>query len=118
VQPRSKQTKKDKKDALIGDTLFPLFCISVHEHAWMSAGYGVWGKEEWLKKFWSVVNWQRVSEQYEYYTGKMVLPDKPKERPIDINADSASQEVPENVESVLETQESIMSNGTDSTTKV
>ena len=51
----------------IGDTLFPLLCISVHEHAWVSAGYGVWGKEEYVKRFWSVANWQQVSEHYEKY---------------------------------------------------
>ena len=28
-------------DAL-GRTLYPLFCVSVHEHVWMAAGYGVW----------------------------------------------------------------------------
>jgi len=25
-----------------GDDLSPLMCLSVHEHAWMSAGLGVW----------------------------------------------------------------------------
>ena len=29
-------------DAL-GRTLYPLFCVSVHEHVSMAAGYGVWG---------------------------------------------------------------------------
>ncbi|CAK5262673.1 unnamed protein product [Mycena citricolor] len=48
-----------------GKTLYPLFCVSVHEHAWLSAGYGVWGKEEWLREFWSVLNWERVGEAYE-----------------------------------------------------
>nr|GAT53803.1 manganese superoxide dismutase [Mycena chlorophos] len=48
-----------------GEVLYPLFCISVHEHAWLSAGYGVWGKEAWLREFWSVVNWREVSEEYE-----------------------------------------------------
>ncbi|KAI0288238.1 hypothetical protein BC826DRAFT_1166307 [Russula brevipes] len=28
----------------LGQTLFPLFCVSVHEHAWMAGGYGVWGR--------------------------------------------------------------------------
>ncbi|EKM59583.1 uncharacterized protein PHACADRAFT_250176 [Phanerochaete carnosa HHB-10118-sp] len=51
----------------LGDVLFPLLCISVHEHAWVSAGYGVWGKEEYMKRFWSVVNWKQVSEHYETY---------------------------------------------------
>jgi superoxide dismutase, Fe-Mn family len=48
----------------LGETLFPLFCISVHERAWISAGYGVWGKEEWLNHFWTVLDWNKVSEAY------------------------------------------------------
>jgi superoxide dismutase, Fe-Mn family len=53
-----------KVDESSTETLYPLFCISVHEHAWMSAGYGVWGKEEWTKKFWSVVDWERASQAF------------------------------------------------------
>ncbi|KAG5337099.1 hypothetical protein E4T56_gene3009 [Termitomyces sp. T112] len=49
----------------LGETLFPLFCISVNEHAWMAAGYGVWGKEAWLKEFWTVLDWKKVSQAYE-----------------------------------------------------
>jgi len=55
----------------IGEYLTPLFCVSVNEHAWMAAGYGVWGKEEWLKKFWTVLDWQKVSSMYAY-----AFPDK------------------------------------------
>ncbi|ELU41797.1 inositolphosphorylceramide synthase [Rhizoctonia solani AG-1 IA] len=51
----------------IGDVLSPLFCISVHEHAWMSSGYGVWGKEPYLKKFWTALDWEKVSRTYEYW---------------------------------------------------
>ena len=29
-------------DAL-GRTLYSLLYVSVHEHAWLAAGYGVWG---------------------------------------------------------------------------
>lgn len=47
-----------------GEILYPLFCVPVYEHAWMSAGYGVWGKEQWLKEFWSVLNWKRVDAAY------------------------------------------------------
>ena len=54
----------------IGDVLYPLFCISVNEHAWMAAGYGVWGKEEWLKKFWTVLDWEKVSKAYDGVRGK------------------------------------------------
>ncbi len=34
-------------DAL-GWTLYPLFSVSVHEHAWMAAGYGVLGMETYF----------------------------------------------------------------------
>lgn len=59
--PRAKVTMLN-----VGEYLTPLFCVSVNEHAWMSAGYGVWGKEEWLKKFWTVLDWKKVSSMYEY----------------------------------------------------
>jgi Fe-Mn family superoxide dismutase len=49
----------------VGDTIFPLFCIPVYEHAWMSAGFGVWGKEDWLKEFWTVLDWGKVSKAFE-----------------------------------------------------
>ncbi|QRV91489.1 superoxide dismutase, Fe-Mn family [Ceratobasidium sp. AG-Ba] len=51
----------------IGSVLNPIFCISVHEHAWVSSGYGVWGKEEYLKRFWSVLDWKKVSENNEHW---------------------------------------------------
>ncbi|KAG9102508.1 hypothetical protein FRC06_001921 [Ceratobasidium sp. 370] len=51
----------------IGSVLNPLFCISVNEHAWVSSGYGVWGKEEYLRKFWSVLNWAKVSTTRDYW---------------------------------------------------
>lgn len=57
-------TKTDLLDAS-EQVLFPLFCVSVHEHAWMAAGYGVWGKEEWLRKFWTVLDWEKVSKSYD-----------------------------------------------------
>ncbi|KAI1793016.1 Manganese/iron superoxide dismutase [Ganoderma leucocontextum] len=49
----------------VGTTLFPLLCVSVHEHAWVGAGYGVWGKEEYMRRFWSVVDWAKVVKVYE-----------------------------------------------------
>lgn len=51
-----------------GNILSPLFCISVNEHAWISSGYGVWGKEEYLKQFWSVLDWEKVSRTSEHWT--------------------------------------------------
>lgn len=63
LSAKKTQTKGAQLTAM-GDVLYPLFCISLHEHAWMSAGYGVWGKEEWLKHFWPVLDWHKVSENY------------------------------------------------------
>ncbi|KAJ6510203.1 manganese superoxide dismutase [Mycena vitilis] len=57
---------KSTTDALhMGEVLYPLFCLSVHEHAWLSAGYGVWGKEAWLREFWSVLNWRQIGESFD-----------------------------------------------------
>lgn len=66
-----KAVSLNDSQAPIGDMLFPLLCLSVHEHAWVSAGYGVWGKEEYLKRFWNVVNWKQVSQHYETYVPDM-----------------------------------------------
>lgn len=49
------------------DDIFPLLCISVQEHAWMAGGYGVWGKEEYLRRYWSVVDWGKVSETFRHW---------------------------------------------------
>lgn len=56
----------DQKASLdkLGATLYPLFCVSVHEHAWMAAGYGVWGKETYLERFWSCLDWAAVRNSY------------------------------------------------------
>ncbi|KAF8495159.1 hypothetical protein F5888DRAFT_1712544 [Russula emetica] len=51
----------------LGETLYPLFCVSVHEHAWMAAGYGVWGKEKYLERFWSCLDWAAVRDSYALY---------------------------------------------------
>ena len=54
----------------VGSVIYPLFCLPVYEHAWMSAGFGVWGKEDWLKEFWTVLDWERVSKAYEHAQNK------------------------------------------------
>ena len=51
----------------LGQTLYPLFCVSMHEHAWMAAGYGVWGKEMYLERFWSCLDWAAVRDAYTSY---------------------------------------------------
>lgn len=49
-----------------GERLSPLLCVSVHEHAWMM-DYGVWGKEEYLARFWNVVDWAAVSQTHDHF---------------------------------------------------
>ena len=51
----------------VGTQLYPLFCLSVHEHAWLAGGYGIWGKEEYLKRFWSVLDWKKVSDAFDLF---------------------------------------------------
>jgi superoxide dismutase, Fe-Mn family len=58
------ETTPRVKFASLGETLTPLFCVSVHEHAWMSSGYGVWGKTQYLANFWSALNWDKVLQAY------------------------------------------------------
>ncbi|PCH41587.1 hypothetical protein WOLCODRAFT_137483 [Wolfiporia cocos MD-104 SS10] len=47
-----------------GEILYPLFCVSAHERAWIGGGYGVWGQEEYMKRFWTVVDWKTVADTY------------------------------------------------------
>ena len=56
----------------VGNKLYPLFCLSLYEHTWLSAGLGVWGKEEYVRRFFTVVNWKRVSEKFR----KFQLPER------------------------------------------
>jgi Fe-Mn family superoxide dismutase len=68
VPPPSGQTSFDT----LGETLYPLFCVSVHEHAWMAGGYGVWGKEAYLERFWSCLDWSAVRDAYGSYARRYV----------------------------------------------
>lgn len=61
LTPTDQAKQADKERNIPGDILTPLLCLSVYEHAWVGGGYGVWGKEEYLKQFWTVVDWNRVS---------------------------------------------------------
>ena len=45
----------------IGNHIYPLFCVSVFEHAWLG-DYGFWGKERYLANFWDCLNWERVEQ--------------------------------------------------------
>ncbi|TIC23369.1 manganese and iron superoxide dismutase [Wallemia mellicola] len=46
-----------------GDVLTPLLCLSVSERCYMN-DFGVWGREDYIKQFWKVVDWSKVEEAY------------------------------------------------------
>jgi Fe-Mn family superoxide dismutase len=52
---------------LLGQTLYPLFCVSMHEHAWMAGGYGVWGKGRYLSRFGTCLDRTAVRDAYAMY---------------------------------------------------
>ncbi|WFD31915.1 superoxide dismutase [Malassezia sp. CBS 17886] len=47
----------------IGNNLYPLFCVSVFEHAWLG-DYGFWGKERYLTNLWDCLNWARIEMRW------------------------------------------------------
>ncbi|KAH8830563.1 manganese superoxide dismutase [Flagelloscypha sp. PMI_526] len=65
---RNRQNPQTKSAGLYtpDGPLYPLFCCSLYEHSWMSAGYGVWGKEDWLKEFWTVLDWEKVQMNWNF----------------------------------------------------
>ncbi|CAD6935899.1 unnamed protein product [Tilletia controversa] len=56
----------DEYESDAGAMLFPLLCVSVHEHAWLG-DYGLWGKEEYLRQYWECVDWKVVEHLYNVY---------------------------------------------------
>lgn len=51
----------------IGEYIYPLFCVSVHEHCWL-LDHGIWGKEKYMKEFWSVVDWEQVVHRFDTFS--------------------------------------------------
>lgn len=47
----------------IGQQIHPLACVSVHPHCYL-ADYGVWGREEYVKNWWSAVDWKKVEDSF------------------------------------------------------
>ncbi|WFD41530.1 superoxide dismutase [Malassezia psittaci] len=45
----------------IGNHIYPLFCVSMFEHAWLG-DYGFWGKERYLTNFFDCINWERAEQ--------------------------------------------------------
>ncbi|KAG9317150.1 hypothetical protein JVU11DRAFT_1342 [Chiua virens] len=66
--PLSSLGPQDSRDlTTLGEYIYPLFCISVHEHCWL-LDHGIWGKERYLKEFWTVVDWSQVVKRFETFT--------------------------------------------------
>ncbi|KAF9224334.1 manganese and iron superoxide dismutase [Gyrodon lividus] len=51
----------------LGEHIYPLFCVSVHEHCWL-LDHGIWGKERYLKEFWTVLDWDQVTRRFNQFT--------------------------------------------------
>lgn len=45
----------------IGNNVYPLFCVSLFEHAWLG-DYGFWGKERYLTHFFDCIHWERAEQ--------------------------------------------------------
>ncbi|KAH0839607.1 hypothetical protein J3R83DRAFT_523 [Lanmaoa asiatica] len=65
LSPHGPQDSRDL--TTLGEYIYPLFCISVHEHCWL-LDHGIWGKERYLKEFWTVVDWNQVVKRFETFT--------------------------------------------------
>ncbi|GJN90532.1 hypothetical protein Rhopal_003543-T1 [Rhodotorula paludigena] len=50
--------------ARIGQSLHPLACISTHPHCYL-ADYGLWGRDEYVKKWWGAVDWAKIEDAYD-----------------------------------------------------
>jgi Fe-Mn family superoxide dismutase len=51
-------------DSKVGETLQPLLCLSVHEHAWLP-DHG-FEQDVYLQRFWECVNWTRVANLWDH----------------------------------------------------
>lgn len=49
-------------------TYYPLLCLSLGAHTY-AAEYGIWGREEYVKNWWSCVEWKRVEESWRDIVG-------------------------------------------------
>lgn len=59
AQNRFESLAQSSASGAIGNNVYPLFCASLFEHAWLG-DYGFWGKERYLQRFWDAVNWTRA----------------------------------------------------------
>ncbi|GAA5889743.1 hypothetical protein JCM16303_005364 [Sporobolomyces ruberrimus] len=62
-------TSHNNPSQAIGRSLHPLLCVSTHEHCYLE-DYGVWGREEYVKQWWTKVDWKKVEESFDQFTNK------------------------------------------------
>lgn len=55
--------------ARVGQSLHPLACISVHQHCYLE-DYGLWGRDDYVQKWWGAVDWKKVEDAFEAFTRK------------------------------------------------
>ncbi|GAA5986022.1 hypothetical protein JCM5350_005500 [Sporobolomyces pararoseus] len=53
----------------VGRSLHPLLCISTHQHCYLE-DYGVWGRDEYVKNWWTRVDWKKVEDSFEAFTSR------------------------------------------------
>lgn len=49
--------------------IHPLMCLSLHPHCYLG-DYGVWGRQEYVERWWNAIDWTKVSASYEMITSK------------------------------------------------
>ncbi|GAA5970923.1 hypothetical protein JCM3765_007852 [Sporobolomyces pararoseus] len=53
----------------VGRSLHPLLCISTHQHCYLE-DYGVWGRDEYVKNWWTRVDWKKVEDSFDAFTSR------------------------------------------------
>lgn len=43
--------------------IHPILCLSVHPHCYLK-DYGVWGRGEYVNKWWGAIDWTKVEHSY------------------------------------------------------
>lgn len=64
IQPLNVLSGSSDRD--VGRSILPLACISLHPHCYL-ADYGVWGREEYVRRWFGAVDWKKVEASYEKF---------------------------------------------------
>lgn len=55
----------------VGRSLHPLLCVSTHQHCYLE-DYGVWGRDEYVRQWWTKVDWKKVEDSFDAFTSRAV----------------------------------------------